>query len=424
MRDLEEATFNIQAENISKMLIQEREKEISSMGAITDAIGELKLQLERCKTTNRDFILVLDDSMATKEITWIKELQSKYDTLNYETNAIGNQQSAKSGRYDNFNRDGGMKLERMKMPHFNGAIREYPRFKSDFLKQVMPVIDSKEKAAYALKSCLSSAPYNKVKNVDDDYDMIWERLDDVYGRPTKMVDVVMHDIRNIKSIKDGEDKNFIELVEVIENGFLDLKRLNMDHEICNSSSVAMIEEKLPPSIKRQWTLHVINSTRPGDESNKFALLLEFLLDYKRAIEYETMNIRVSGKTPNDHQCQEQIIGHISIQDDVRSTNSEVDKEVEGNHYRYEHFRCWLHKSNSHPIWACRTYEAASPKERVRLIGENRACWSCLRQGHKVSMCKYRHKCGIEQCSRYHHKTLHDGDTTAPVICSSRFRFSE
>ena len=185
--------------------------------------------------------------------------------------------------------------------------------------------------------------------------MIWERLDDVYGRATKMVDVVMHDIRKIKSIKDGEDKSFIELVEVVENGFLDLKRLKMDHEICNSSSVAMIEEKLPPSIKRQWTLHVINSTRPGDESNKFELLLEFLLDYKRAIEYETMNIRVSGKTSKDQQCRDQImIGHISTEDDVRSTDLEVDEKSEGSYYQHEHFRFLLHKSNSHPIWAYKT----------------------------------------------------------------------
>ena len=415
LRDLEEATFNIQAENIDKMLIQERGKEVSSMGAISEAISKLELQLDRCKSTNKDYILVLDDTKVTQEITWIKELQSKYDTLNYEGNTIGNKQSVISGIYENSNRDGGMKLERMKMPHFNGAIREYARFKSDFLKQVMPEMNSKEKAAYALRSCLSSVPYAKVKNVDDHYDMIWERLDDVYGRATKMVDVVMHDIRKIKSIKDGEDKSFIELVEVVENGFLDLKRLKMDHEICNSSSVAMIEEKLPPSIKRQWTLHVINSTRLGDNSSRFKSLLEFLLDYKRAIEYETMNIRVSGKTSEDHQCQDQIIGHISIED--RSTDSEVDKKSEGSYDRHEHFRCWLHKSNSHPIWACKTFKAASPDERVTLVRDNRACWSCLRQGHKVSICKYRYKCDKENCTKYHHQSLHDGDTAAPIIRS-------
>ena len=90
---------------------------------------------------------------------------------------------------------GGIKLERMKKLHFNGIIREYPRFKSDFLKQVMQEIGSKDKAAYALKSCLSAERYTKVQNVDDDIDMMWKRLDDIYGRPSKMVDVIMFYIR-------------------------------------------------------------------------------------------------------------------------------------------------------------------------------------------------------------------------------------
>ena len=73
--------------------------------------------------------------------------------------------SDKFDKSESFKREGGIKLERMKMPNFNGTIREYPRFKSDFLKQVMPEIGSKDKAAYALKSCLSAQPYTKVQNV-------------------------------------------------------------------------------------------------------------------------------------------------------------------------------------------------------------------------------------------------------------------
>ena len=132
-------------------------------------------------------------------------------------------------------------------------------------------------------------------NVDDDLKLMGQRLDDVYGRPSKIVDIVMYDIRKFKTFKDGEDKRFAEFVETIENGFLDLKRLNIEHEMSNSSSVAMIEEKLPPFIKRAWTLRVSEESLPTDETNKFCSLLEFLLKHKRAIEYEMMNIRAPSK---------------------------------------------------------------------------------------------------------------------------------
>ena len=55
-----------------------------------------------------------------------------------------------------------IKPDRIKMPTFDGNIRDYPRFKSNFLKQVQPQIKEKDKTAYALKSCLSETPYELI----------------------------------------------------------------------------------------------------------------------------------------------------------------------------------------------------------------------------------------------------------------------
>ena len=42
-------------------------------------------------------------------------------------------------------------LERMKMPTFNKDIREYPKFKTDFIKQVLPEFASAEVTVYLLR---------------------------------------------------------------------------------------------------------------------------------------------------------------------------------------------------------------------------------------------------------------------------------
>ena len=62
-------------------------------------------------------------------------------------------------------------LERMKMPQFNGDMRDYPRFKSDFQKQVQPTVGGEQEAAYALNTV-----FEIIRNVDDDLKEIWERL--------------------------------------------------------------------------------------------------------------------------------------------------------------------------------------------------------------------------------------------------------
>ena len=104
----------------------------------------------------------------------------------------------------------------MRMPVFNGNIRDYSRFKTDFTKQVQPQIHNQEAAAYTLKSCQTEIPYDLVKNVDDDLDEMWKRLDDRYGRTSKLTESIMYDIQRIKPIKEEDEKRFVELEDLIE----------------------------------------------------------------------------------------------------------------------------------------------------------------------------------------------------------------
>lgn len=76
----------------------------------------------------------------------------------------------------------GLQLERIKMPPFDGDIRDYPRFRAYFTQQVLPSIPGEKPTAY------------------DDISEMWHRLDDKCGKPSKIVDVVIHDIEKIKAI--------------------------------------------------------------------------------------------------------------------------------------------------------------------------------------------------------------------------------
>ena len=62
-----------------------------------------------------------------------------------------------------------LKLEKVRMPHFDRKLREYPQFQRDFQKQVMTQT-RKSDAAYVSRSCLDGEPARLVKSVDDDID--------------------------------------------------------------------------------------------------------------------------------------------------------------------------------------------------------------------------------------------------------------
>ena len=118
----------------------------------------------------------------------------------------------------------------MKMPQFNGEIRDYQRFKSDFRNQVLPEIRSKEAACYALMTCLDKRSQRIVKNIDDNISEMWERLDTEYGQASKLADVIMHEIKKLKIVREGEDKRFLHLVDTVEAGYRDLKRAGIERE--------------------------------------------------------------------------------------------------------------------------------------------------------------------------------------------------
>ena len=78
---------------------------------------------------------------------------------------------------------------------------------------------------------------------------MWQRLDEKYGDPAKVADVIIGEIKRFKMLREGEDKHFIEFVHLIEDGYRDLKRLGLETEITTTSSVSVIEKTLHQILK-------------------------------------------------------------------------------------------------------------------------------------------------------------------------------
>lgn len=109
-------------------------------------------------------------------------------------------------------------MEKIKMPGFDGDLREYPRFRKDFEVQVMPSLTNST-APYTLRSCLGKEPMAVVKGVDDDITEMWKRLDEKYGDPAKLADAIIDSVQRVKPIREGDGKQFIEFVEIVECGY-------------------------------------------------------------------------------------------------------------------------------------------------------------------------------------------------------------
>ena len=162
------------------------------------------------------------------EVGWILFVQKQYNQVIDRIELHIAKVSPKSHDHDIAAKLSNLRLEKIKMPRFDGDLREYPRFRKDFEVQVMPSLTNST-SPYTLRSCLGKEPMAVVKGVEDDIAEMWKRLDKKYSDLAKLADAII----------DG--KQFIEFVEIVECGYRDLVRIGLEKEITTTSSVSIIE---------------------------------------------------------------------------------------------------------------------------------------------------------------------------------------
>ena len=237
-------------ESVLEQLIQDVQTMITGESvntALEKAQNSLDLAVSDCKQANLKYLELLDKDKADAEIDWTRKIQSEYNkvTSNIAVDMAKNNEKLLKEKSTSQGKQLNVRLEKLKMPTFDGNIRQYPRFKRDFETQVLPSV-SKESAPYALRSCLTKEALGVVRSVDDNTDEMLKRLDEKYSDPAKIADVVIDSIRRVKVIKEGDHEKFIEFVDVVDDAYRDLLWLGLEREITTTSSVSIIEKTLPP----------------------------------------------------------------------------------------------------------------------------------------------------------------------------------
>ena len=468
MRKVEKVAFDSIHESLKKKIAKEMKSEEPILEIIKDELSDLKRQYSSCKDSHQKYIAELPH-VTEEDIQWVGDLQNQI--LEMTT------QYSKLMQTKEDTKTKGIPHEKLKMPTFDGNIRNYPRFKTDFERQILPKYKKDDYgAAYALKSCLSDEPLEIVRNVDDNHSEMWKRLDEKYGKKSRFTDSIMNEIKSLEVVRNGDNKSFINMVSVVESGFRDLERLNLEEEIANSTAVSIIEDKLPSDIRRFWALEVSKTesekakgVTSGSQKNKFTDLLEFLLNHKRAIEYDCDNIRSVNDQKSSNKSMYNENGIINVidsrniqtslqQNHGRNVNYPTAPQLGNNNYNQpinnqystfgspnyygngqmaygasnyyhrgppppqhqqhqhppwnpmdrKHPTCAIHNVSSHPTRECREYIAMTPAQKIELVQNSRLCYGCLNPGHRSFQCRTRQKCNIDNCDKFHHSSLHEG----------------
>ena len=268
MHKCEEILFNTLHDSFASKIKLQMEADEPILDVIKEELSDLKRQSEACKQANHKYISSLPEA-SNEVIQWTKSFQDKVTKLTTEFSKLMQKKlDAK---------ETGIPQEKLRNPTFSGNIREYPRFKGEFERHVKPSYKNNlHKTAFALKSCLSGEPLDLIRNVDDDYNEMIKRLDDKYGDTQRFTDAIMNEVKSLTAVSSRDDQGFIHLVNLVESGYRDLERLNLQSEMSNSTAISIIKDKLPGEIRRFWALEV-NKSSSSEGNDKFKKLLNFLL---------------------------------------------------------------------------------------------------------------------------------------------------
>ena len=141
---------------------------VSETNPIEIAIDGHKKLLDsfaKAEAAQHNVLVLINEEEAKGEINWLENLENVMSELIKKFIIYKKTVESKE---DNSHRKSKIKLERMKLPNFDGQIRLYPRFKFDFTEHVMPEIENNAKAAYILRSCLHGYPKKLVSCIDND----------------------------------------------------------------------------------------------------------------------------------------------------------------------------------------------------------------------------------------------------------------
>ena len=283
----------------------------------------------------------------------------------------------------------GFKMEKPKMPRFNGDVRDYAIFRADF-KHAVDTRYGKRDAISLLRTSLQGRPLELIKGIGTDYDAAWEYLDSIYGDPRFVADTVTQDIVRFRPLREGEDARFCDLVHLVQRSFNTLKEVGRPYDMDNNHMLALIEQRMCTDDRKVWARHL--------ESDGKEATLAQLITWMNA----EMKSRVRATAPlrNVGQHPRQPVNHVIPQNSNTRNSSPSPK-------------CWICQTSSHWVDQCRKFTSLSPQERLTATKENHACFSCLKRAgrdHRTTSCSRRRQCpeksnGI-QCTYYHHPLLH------------------
>ncbi|XP_020893926.1 uncharacterized protein LOC110233025 [Exaiptasia diaphana] len=293
-------------------------------------------------------------------------------------------------------------LERLPVPTWDGNRRTYATWKKEFNHSMKKYSQDPDEQLQRFrkampKQCWWSEQVKTCKSIDQ----AWGILDVEFEDKRKLMDSLLADINNLKSVK-RDSKSLTMFATTIQRYVNDMgdNGCAVDGATESPFFMSQLFSKLDPLDNVDFGREM---KRQRSEEN-----VKNLLDWL----HQEASLRSRGKKDTDND--EKIERRQRSVHQKRSLNNATSVYTPTQ----DDESCPLGCTERHLLPACPVYQSSTLSQRWEAVKKHQRCRKCLRASHHTNDCKKADGTSCDKCKRNHHRSLHNDKKTSTGASSN------
>ncbi|XP_055589065.1 uncharacterized protein LOC129741367 [Uranotaenia lowii] len=222
-----------------------------------------------------------------------------------------------------------------------------------------------------------------------------ETLRTLFGRPEQIVHHMVNKVRSSPAPKEHRLDMLLNFGLVVQNMCSHLKAVGLENHLSDPTLLKELVDKLPPTAQFNWAMYQTQFSHVN--LNDFS---KYMQHVTTATSRLVMNGGISNTTSKS-KGKEFVHTHAEIVDDSQQPESSQTEQL--NYIGVK--TCVACQKSAHPLEKCFKFQSMNIDDRWKLVKQNnKLCRRCL-VAHSRWPCKGE-VCGINECSKKHHRLLH------------------
>ena len=330
-------------------------------------------------------------------------------------------------------------LPRVELPKYDGNPTRYWNFINQFEVHIeAQTRDPKRRLLHLLNYCVGPA-YNAINDCaalppNEGYEEARTTLQRLFGQPHMVSRGLIDEVLCFPNIRQNDGAALTQLFIKMAACLRTLRRMNYMADLDAITTLQTVLSKLPGDIKSKWLSRAMDIYDQGREPN-FEDLTQFV--NREAATFQTrfaIGFNEQGPQKGTQGQAPRVDNRWRIGPANPDSRWAPGRNPQANHLdravdqrlasplQYNQTRVVHHLDNAvssrlrkkdclvckaaHKTEQCKVYLDMSVSEKWELVKANGGCFSCLEMEHSIKACRSSKPCGVNQCSRKHHPTLH------------------